>query len=459
MTHNDNPVSGVSRTFLQSGHPPTLVSALLYFDVSFMVWVILGPLAPFLREQFGLSATEQGLLVAVPLLGGSLFRPVLGVLADRIGGRRAGLAGLTLTLTALLIGWTVASAPWHLFVLGFFLGIAGASFAVALPLASRWYPPEYQGLAMGIVGAGNSGSLMATLFAPRLAERIGWANTIGLAMLPVVCVTILFALMAKDSPSRTAPSSWRDYAAVLREPDTLWFSFLYSLTFGGFVGFTSFLTTFFHEQYQVSRVSAGDFTTIVVVSGSLMRPLGGWLSDRIGGYRLLLLLLVGAAGCLGAVATLPPLSMACRCCLSRSDFSGWATARCFQLVPQRFAARMGIVTGIVGAAGGLGGFFLPSVLGAAKDATGTYAVGLMMLAAAFAIGSFVLLELGSRWTVRWHLRAVRQSGLFCYRRIVAGRCDRPSWRARAGYRRATADATRRNKISGNDPGPVSCGVA
>jgi len=292
---NDS-ASGSSRTFLRTGHTPTLISALLYFDISFMVWVILGPLAPFLRQAFGLSATAQGLLVAVPLLGGSLFRPVLGVLADRIGGRRAGLIGLALTMCALLIGWTIVIEPWHLFVLGFFLGIAGASFAVALPLASRWYPPEYQGLAMGIVGAGNSGSLMATLFAPRLAERIGWANTIGLALLPVVCVTVVFALLAKDSPSRSAPSTWRDYAAVLREPDTLWFSFLYSLTFGGFVGFTSFLTTFFHEQYQVSRVSAGDFTTMVVVSGSLMRPLGGWLSDRIGGYRLLLVVYDPATG-------------------------------------------------------------------------------------------------------------------------------------------------------------------
>src|SRR6478735_1191472 len=188
--------------FRRAGHFPTLVSALLYFDVSFMAWVILGPLAPFLRQQFGLSATVQGLLVAVPLLGGSLFRPVLGVLADRVGGRRAGLIGLTLTVAALVAGWTVATAPWHLFVLAFFLGIAGASFAVALPLASRWYPPEYQGLAMGIVGAGNSGSLMATLFAPRLAERIGWANTLGLALIPVVCIAILFALAARDSATR-----------------------------------------------------------------------------------------------------------------------------------------------------------------------------------------------------------------------------------------------------------------
>jgi len=403
------------KTFLKSGHTPTLVSALLYFDVSFMVWVILGPLAPFLRQQFGLSATEQGLLVAIPLLGGSLFRPVLGVLADRIGGRRAGLLGLGLTLVALLIGWTVATAAWHLFVLGFFLGIAGASFAVALPLASKWYPAEYQGLAMGIVGAGNSGSLMATLVAPRLAERIGWASTFGLAMLPVTCVAIVFALMAKDSPTRAARATWKDYTDVLREPDTLWFSFLYSLTFGGFVGFTSFLTTFFNDQYHVSRVRAGDFTTIVVVSGSLMRPLGGWLSDRIGGYRLLLILLGGVAVCLGVVATLPPLVLVVPMLFLTVGCLGMGNGAVFQLVPQRFAGRMGIITGIVGAAGGLGGFFLPSVLGAAKDATGTYATGLTLFSVAFVAGAILLLELGSRWLTRWQPDAVKQAGIFSYR--------------------------------------------
>jgi NNP family nitrate/nitrite transporter-like MFS transporter len=204
----------------------------------------------------------------------------------------------------------------------------------------------------------------------------------------------------------------------LREPDTLWFSFLYSLTFGGFVGFTSFLTTFFHEQYQVSKVTAGDFTTMVVVSGSLMRPIGGWLSDRIGGYRLLLLLLVGTGACVGAVATLPPLTLVVPLLFVAVGLLGMGNGAVFQLVPQRFAARMGLVTGIVGAAGGLGGFLLPSGLGATKDATGTYAVGLMMLSAAFVAGSIVLLELGTRWTIRWDSRAVRQSGIFSYRRIV-----------------------------------------
>jgi NNP family nitrate/nitrite transporter-like MFS transporter len=410
--------------FRRAGHLPTLVSALLYFDVSFMAWVILGPLAPFLRQQFGLSATEQGLLVAVPLLGGSLFRPVLGVLADRIGGRRAGLVGLSLTITALVIGWTVVTATWQLFVLGFFLGIAGASFAVALPLASRWYPAEYQGLAMGIVGAGNSGSLMATLLAPRLAERIGWANTFGLAITPVAGVAILFAILAKDSPAKAAKAGWRDYTEVLREPDTFWFSFLYSLTFGGFVGFTSFLTTFFHEQYQLSRVTAGDFTTIVVVSGSLLRPVGGWLSDRVGGYRLLLSLLAVLAACLGVVAALPPLAVVVPMLFVTVGCLGMGNGAVFQLVPQRFSSRMGIITGVVGAAGGLGGFFLPSILGAAKDATGTYATGLSLLAVAFVVGAFVLLELGSRWSSTWQEAAVKQSGIFSYRRVVPGMSGR-----------------------------------
>jgi NNP family nitrate/nitrite transporter-like MFS transporter len=161
---------------------------------------------------------------------------------------------------------------------------------------------------MGIAGAGNSGSLLATLFAPRLAERFGWADTIGLMILPVALVLLLFALVARDSPARKAAPSWPHYAAVLNERDTFWFAFLYSLTFGGFVGFTSFLTTFFRDQYQVSRVSAGDFTTMVVVAGSLLRPVGGWLSDRVGGYRLLVVLLTAIAGCLLTVASLPPLA-------------------------------------------------------------------------------------------------------------------------------------------------------
>ena len=406
--------------FLSAGHAPTLVAALLYFDVSFMAWVLLGPLAPFLRDAFNLSATQQGLLTAIPLLGGSLFRPLFGVLGDRIGGRRAGLIGMVLTLVPLLVGWRLAGRIEHFYLVGILLGIGGASFAVALPLASRWYPPEYQGLAMGIAGAGNSGTLLATLFVPRLAERFGWPSAFGIAMVPVAAVLVLFAFTAKDSPGRRASTSLRDYARVLKEPDALWLSFLYSLTFGGFVGLASFLTTFFHEQYRLPRVTAGDFTTLVVIAGSLLRPVGGWLSDRIGGYKLLILLLVGFAGCVGIVATVPPVGVATAALFVGMGMLGMGNGAVFQMVPQRFPQRIGLVTGVVGAAGGLGGFFLPTWLGAAKDLTDTYAFGLMLLVAVFAIGAVVLLELGTRWSRAWTTEAVRRSGVFSYRAALRG---------------------------------------
>ena len=172
--------------FMESGHFPTLIAAFLYFDVSFMVWVLLGALAPFLSEMLKLTPYQKGLLTAIPLLGGALFRPVLGFLGERVGERRTGLLGLALTLPPLILAWRFAHTAAHFYFLGLLLGVAGASFAVALPIAGRWYPPEYQGLVMGIAGAGNSGTLIATLYAPRLAQNFGWANTFALAMLPVI---------------------------------------------------------------------------------------------------------------------------------------------------------------------------------------------------------------------------------------------------------------------------------
>lgn len=404
---------------MKSGHFPTLIAAFLYFDVSFMVWVLLGPLAPFLSQQLQLTPYQKGLLTAIPLLGGALFRPVLGVLGERLGEKSVGLLGLAVTFVPLILGWRFAHSPAHFYFLGLLLGVAGASFAVALPLAGRWYPSEYQGLVMGIAGAGNSGTLLATLLAPRLAQRFGWSNTFAFALLPVITVLLLFALLAKDSARRGAPPKWADYAALFREPDAAWFCLFYSFTFGGFVGLASFLTIFFHDQYAVSRIRAGDFTTIVVLAGSFLRPVGGWLSDRIGGYRLLMLLLTGVAGCLTGVASLPTLPLEVALLFLTMGMLGMGNGAVFQLVPQRFPQRVGILTGLVGAAGGLGGFFLPFLLGAIKQRTGQYSGGIFLFAAAFLGAALLLLQLGTKWRTSWQEDAAERAGIFSYRSFAS----------------------------------------
>ena len=404
--------------FRSAGHTPSLIAAFLYFDVSFMAWVLLGPLGPFIAETYKLSATQKGFLVALPLLAGSFFRPVLGVLGDVLGPRRAGIVGLTLTLLPLLLGWRFASSLQSFYLIGFLLGIAGASFAVALPLAGTWYPPEYQGLAMGIAGAGNSGTLLATLFAPRFAQHYGWPNAFALAMLPVTLVLILYSVMAKDSPKRPPRPEWRDYVAVFKQADTAWFCLFYCFTFGGFVGLASFLTLFFHDQYGLTKVRAGDFTTLVVIAGSFLRPVGGWVADRIGGYRLLLGLLAGLGCCLVAISSLPALPVVVPLLFICMGMLGMGNGAVFQLVPQRFSRHVGVVTGLVGAAGGLGGFLLPSLLGAMKDRIGDYGTGLLAFSIAFFVASVLLLIRGTTWARDWDEAFVSRSGVFCFRSLA-----------------------------------------
>jgi NNP family nitrate/nitrite transporter-like MFS transporter len=264
---------------------------------------------------------------------------------------------------------------------------------------------------MGIAGAGNSGTLVATLFAPRVARAFGWHNVFGVAMIPVCLVWILFFLMAKDAPGKRTVKRWSDYAAILKEPDALWFCFLYSLTFGGFVGLASYLSTFFHAQYQLTGVQAGDLTTVVVLFGSFLRPVGGMLADRIGGYRMLLFLLTGISICLAGVATLPVVTVAAALLIFAMAMLGMGNGAVFQLLPQRFPDRVGIMTGIVGAAGGFGGFLLPSLLGAIKDRAGTFGFGFAIIAACVLSGAAALVYLGRVWRDTWSEESAIRAGL------------------------------------------------
>jgi len=399
------------RGFRQAGHAPTLLSAFLYFDISFMVWVMLGPLGPFIGEALKLSPAQKGLLTAVPLLGGSFFRLILGVMTERIGGRKTGLIGLSVSLLPLLLGWQAAHSFGEFLAVGVLLGVAGASFAAALPLASAWYPPEYQGLAMGIAGAGNSGTLFATLFAPRLAAAFGWRTVFAFAMVPVAIVWVIFFLLAKDAPKKMQRKTWGDYASALKVADTGWFCFIYSLTFGGFSGLVSFLSIFFHDQYHMTKVQAGDLTTIVVVFGSFLRPVGGMISDRVGGYRMLLVLLSGVAICLSGVATLPGIVVAMGLLIATMGMLGMGNGAVFQLVPQRFPTQVGLLTGLVGAAGGFGGFMLPNILGTLKGSTGSFGTGFAVCALLMGSGAAALMYLGPVWRKQWSTDSAIRAGL------------------------------------------------
>jgi NNP family nitrate/nitrite transporter-like MFS transporter len=373
-----------------------LVSAFLYFDVSFMVWLLPGALANSIVPDFGLADAQKGLMVAVPLLGGAVLRLALGLLTDRIGARRTSILGMALTCLPLLLGWFWADSFPKLLLVGLLLGVSGASFAAALPLGSRWYPPRYQGLAMGIAGAGNSGTALATFFGPRLASLWGWHAVFGLALLPLLATLAFFLAFAKDSPNQPAPRPWKAYADVLKLGDTWWFCLLYAITFGGFVGLASFLNVFFLTQYGLSSIEAGNFATLCVISGSALRPLGGYLADRFGGVRMLSVLYLTAGTGLLCMASLPPLNVGTVVLFAIMATLGLGNGAVFQLAPQRFPHEIGVTTGIVGAAGGVGGFLLPTVLGGLKQLTGSFSGGFLAFALLGGFGGALALAYASR---------------------------------------------------------------
>lgn len=389
------------RELRSTGHWPTLVSAFVYFDVSFMIWVLIGALGVFIAQEFALSATLKGLVVAIPILAGSLLRLPAGVAVARFGPRRVGAIGLVLTAVPLLAGWLGAASLGGLVVVGLLLGVAGASFAVALPLASRWYPPRLQGLVMGIAGAGNSGTVVAAFLAPRLAERVGWHGVFGLALVPLALAFAVYALLAKDSPTQPAARPLREYLAVLRTADVWWFNLFYMVTFGGFVGLASFLPIFFHDQYGVSRVTAGNLTALCVLLGSFLRPVGGALADRFGGLRVLTILFAAVGVAMVGVGALPGLPMTTFLLCAGMSGLGMGNGSVFQLVPQRFRDEIGVVTGLVGAAGGLGGFLLPFLIGLLKDRAGSYGIGFLVFGLVGFFCAGLLLRVSRAWRRSW----------------------------------------------------------
>ena len=366
-----------------------------------MIWVLPGALGNFLAGEFQLDPGQKGLMTALPLLGGAVLRLVFGQMADRFGAKKTGLVGLGLTVVPLLMGWQWADSTSKMYLVGLLLGVAGASFAVALPLASRWYPPEYQGLVMGIAGAGNSGTVLAVLFAPRLAEKFGWHNVFGFALLPFAVVALAFVAFAREAPVPSERESLIRFLGVLREPDTRVFSLFYGVTFGGFVGLASFLSVFLRDRFGVSRVAAGDLTSVCVLAGSFLRPVGGALADRLGGIRMLTILYAAVAALMFGAAQVTSLPRAVTLFILAMACLGIGNGAVFQLVPQRYGRNVGVATGILGAAGGLAGFLLPNLLGTLRQWVGTYSAGLFAFSGCAVLALVCLMTVQRRWIGLW----------------------------------------------------------
>ncbi|HEY6898132.1 MAG TPA: nitrate/nitrite transporter [Rhodocyclaceae bacterium] len=391
------------KAFLKAGHTPTLLAAFLYFDLAFMVWVLLGPLGVQIAADLHLTAAQKGFMVATPVLAGALLRFIMGMMVDQIGPKISGAIGQIIVMGALFVAWQFGLHSYEqTLVMGAFLGVAGASFAVALPLASRWYPPEHQGTAMGIAGAGNSGTAFAALFAPSLAAAYGWTNVFGLALIPLGLVFVFYLFVAKDAPNAPPPKTLNDYIQVLKDKDAWWFMFFYSVTFGGFVGLASSLTIYFNTQYGLDAKTAGFFTAACVFAGSVMRPIGGNVADRVGGVKSLSLMYIVAAAALAFVSFgVESVWVALAGFVVAMLALGTGNGSVFQLVPQRFRKEIGVMTGLVGMAGGIGGFYLASSLGFIKQMTGSYQIGFLIFAGLAVLALAGLTGVKSRWRTTW----------------------------------------------------------
>jgi NNP family nitrate/nitrite transporter-like MFS transporter len=318
------------RNFLKAGHAPTLGAAFFYFAFSCCIWVMNGAMAPFISETYNLSPTQKGVMLSVPIFAGALMRFPLGVLAQYIGRKNATLVEMGLIMVALLFGYFVVDSYSSLLAMGVLLGIAGASFGVALSLGSGSFPPRYKGLAMGLVGAGNVGTAVSVLVAPALAQRFGWQAVYGIAAVAMLLPLAAMIAFAKEPDDVDSHATLREHVACLFEKDGWAFSLIYAVSFGGFIGLATFLPSYYYDQFGVSKVQAGQLSMLAAFMGAALRIFGGWISDRWGGVNTLSVVLLTIAATLVACG-LAGGSLVATTLLVMLCFAAWApvTARSF----------------------------------------------------------------------------------------------------------------------------------
>lgn len=415
---------GSFKTFLKAGHAPTLFSAFLYFDFCFAIWVLNGAMAPFISEEFHLSPTQKGFMISVPILAGAIMRFPLGVLSQYIGRKNAALTEMTLIFFAMLFGYYFVSSYSDVLKMGVLLGIAGASFGVALSLGSGWFPPKYKGLAMGIAGAGNSGTVLAMIFAPPIATKFGWQSVYGIAALFMLIPIIVMVIFAKEPPDRER-QTLKEHISCLFEKDGWTFNLIYIITFGGFIGLANFLPTYFYDQFHVSKIEAGQLTMLAALMGSAIRIVGGWASDRWGGintlsaiFGIIIITMVIAGLPIGVTAT-TILFMVCFAAL------GAGNGALFQLVPLRWPLATAVAGSMIGEIGALGGSILPNSMGISMQVTGSYTWGFLTFAILAAIAFIVLRVAQRNWTKTWvdkggRAKVINYSGEFEIQEHVPG---------------------------------------
>jgi MFS transporter, NNP family, nitrate/nitrite transporter len=436
---------------LKSGNWKALLACFVYFDTGFTTWVMFGPLAPFISKQLTLSPAQAGFLVAVPVLAASIVRVTLGNLFQSVSGRKLALLSISLSsIPAFVLLLPVTPTYPLLLLLGVFLGVGGASFAVALPMAGSSYPPRVQGLVLGLAAAGNIGAVLDGFLFPGLAEKFGWqhATMAVLPLLALAAVAIFFWAEDRSAKSGDAKRAFvgsavalvglialvllvsggafghgkagqlllplmgaavalavlpRKYLAVLGERDTWVVMLVYSITFGGFVGMSSYVSLLLTTQYGLAKLDAGFIMAALSFTGAMVRPVGGWVADRLSGVRVLLVLLILIAVCNLAFAMLMPSLMSGTALLAALYVCfGLGNGATFQLVPHRWKGKTGVMTGIIGAAGGIGGFYLPVVMGIAKESTGSYQMGFATFGVLATLAFVLVAALHQQW-LAWAL--------------------------------------------------------
>jgi NNP family nitrate/nitrite transporter-like MFS transporter len=349
------------------------------FAVSFAIWGLISALAPKFTEIYNLSATEKSILIAIPVLLGSIGRLPAGMLADRFGGRNVFTALLLFSaIPAILVGFSTSYT--QLILMGLFLGLAGTTFSVGVGFTSKWFPPEKQGFALGVYGMGNIGQSIAVFGAPVLTAWFGaWQPVFYIFAAISLVWGVVFYLFARDAAVTAKPKTLAENLGVLKGSKIAWvLSLFYFLTFGGFVAFAIYLPTLLRDLYQLSPTDAGARTAGFVLLATLMRPLGGVLADKIGGAKVLLFVFaaIAAFSLLLGFSSIEAFTVGA---LGGAAALGLGNGAVFKLVPEYFPKETGTVTGLVGAFGGLGGFFPPLVLGVVKDSTGSYTLGFIFL--------------------------------------------------------------------------------